>query len=52
MIRCKDARGAYVGISGVTFSRDGKWLFSGCLDGSLQIFSTKQNLHRPEYMVR
>lgn len=52
LIRCKDARGAYVGISGVTYSRDGKWLFSGCLDGSLQIFNTKQNLHRPEFMVR
>lgn len=27
-------------------------LFSGCLDGSLQIFSTKNNLHRPELLVR
>jgi WD40 repeat protein len=52
LIRCKDARGNFVGITGVCYSRDGKMLFSGCMDGSLQIFSTKQNLHRPEMMVR
>jgi WD40 repeat protein len=27
-------------------------LFSGCMDGSLQIFSSKHNLHRPELLVR
>jgi len=27
-------------------------LIGGCLDGSLQVFNTKYNLHRPEYMVR
>ena len=52
VIRCKDARGAYVGITGINYSRDGKFLLGGCLDGSLQIFSTKHNLHRPEFMVR
>lgn len=52
MIRCKDARGGFVGATGVCYSKDGKMLFSGCLDGSLQIFSTKNNLHRPELLVR
>jgi WD40 repeat protein len=41
-----------VGITGVTYSKDGKFLFSGCMDGSIQVFSTKNNLHRPEMMVR
>ena len=41
-----------MGIGGVCYSRDGKMLFSGCLDGSLQLFSTKNNLHRPEMLVR
>lgn len=27
-------------------------VFGGCLDGSLQGFSTKHNLHRPEMTVR
>jgi hypothetical protein len=27
-------------------------LIGGCLDGSLQVFSTKHNLHRPEHLVR
>jgi len=27
-------------------------IFGGCLDGSLQGFSTKVNLHRPEMVVR
>ena len=52
VIRCKDARGAYVGIRSICYSRDGKMIYSGCLDGSLQLFSTKHNHHRPEMMVR
>lgn len=27
-------------------------LFAGCQDGSLQVFSTKHNLHRPEMTMR
>jgi WD40 repeat protein len=27
-------------------------IIGGCLDGSLQIFSAKQNYHRPEILLR
>jgi WD40 repeat protein len=52
LIRTKDARGAYVGITGISYTKDGKMVFGGCLDGSLQGFSTKYNMHRPEMLIR
>jgi WD40 repeat protein len=41
-----------VGIQSVCYSKDGNKFYSGCGDGSLQIFSVKHNHHRPELMVR
>jgi hypothetical protein len=41
-----------VGITGVNYLYDGKMVVGGCMDGSLQIFSTTQNIHRPELLVR
>ena len=35
------------GVTGVSYTNDAKMVFGGCMDGSLQGFSTKQNLHRP-----
>lgn len=52
LIRTKDERGGYVGVQGVCYSRDGNKLYSGCADGSLQLFSVKYNHHRPELMIR
>ena len=40
------------GITGITYTEDGSMIFGGCLDGSLQGFSTKHNLHRPEMFIR
>lgn len=40
------------GITAITYTEDAKMIFGGCLDGSLQGFSTKNNLHRPEMTVR
>ena len=52
LIRTKDQRGGYVGIHSIAYSSDGNKLFSGCVDGSLQIFSVKYNHHRPELLIR
>lgn len=41
-----------VGITGVSYGNNAKMVFGGCMDGSLQGFSTKHNLHRPEMLVR
>lgn len=40
------------GITSITYTEDGNMIFAGCLDGSLQGFSTKHNLHRPEMTMR
>ena len=40
------------GITSISYTEDGNMIFGGCLDGSLQGFSTKHNLHRPEMTVR
>jgi hypothetical protein len=52
LLKCKDAKGLMSQVTGVNYTSDGKMVFGGCLDGSLQGFSTKNNLHRPEMIVR
>lgn len=52
LIRTKDQTGNYTGVQSVCYSKDGNKLYSGCVDGSLQIFNTKYNHHRPDMMVR
>lgn len=52
LIRTKNEKGYYIGVSRLGYSLDGKLLFSGCADGSLQIFSTTHNHHRPEMLIR
>lgn len=47
LIKCKDQKGLMTGITGITYTEDAAMIFGGCLDGSLQGFSTKHNLHRP-----
>jgi hypothetical protein len=36
-----------IGITGIEYLRNGNMVFGGCMDGSLQGFSTKNNYHRP-----
>jgi hypothetical protein len=52
LLKCKDSKGLMTGITGVNYTSDGKMVFGGCLDGSLQGFSTTNNLHRPTMLVR
>lgn len=47
----KDRKGLSVGATGICYTNDGNMLFSGCMDGSLQGFSTKHNHHRPEMVI-
>lgn len=41
-----------VGITGIEYLKNGNMVFGGCMDGSLQGFSTKNNYHRPEMIVK
>ena len=52
MIKCKDSKSLSTGITAIAYSENGNMLFAGCQDGSLQGFSTRTNLHRPEVAVR
>ena len=52
MLKCKDTKSLMTGITSITYTEDGNMIFGGCLDGSLQGFSTKHNLHRPEMTMR
>ncbi len=51
LLKCKDAKGLSTGVTSICYSSDGGMIFGGCLAGSLQCFSTKHNLHRPEMTV-
>ena len=39
-------------VTGLGYTANAKMVFGGCNDGSLQGFSTKDNLHRPEILIR
>lgn len=47
LLKCKDARSVIVGITGVNYTANGKMVVGGCMDGSLQVWSTTRNHHRP-----
>lgn len=47
LLRCLNAKNLMTGITAVNYCGGDNMVVGGCMDGSLQIFSTTQNLHRP-----
>lgn len=52
IIKCTDEKGYKAAPTCLQYTRDGKYVFVGCIDGSLQGFSTTQDFHRPTFLAR
>eukprot|EP00825_Cyclidium_porcatum_P002996 TRINITY_DN11391_c0_g4_i1.p1 TRINITY_DN11391_c0_g4~~TRINITY_DN11391_c0_g4_i1.p1 ORF type:complete len:504 (+),score=53.36 TRINITY_DN11391_c0_g4_i1:736-2247(+) len=52
IIKCTDAKGLKVQPTCLQYTHDGKYIFVGCLDGSLQGFSSTKDFHRPTFLIR
>lgn len=51
LIKCSDAKGTKTEVDRIQYSKDGKIIMIGTLDGSLQGYSALQ-CHRPAFCMR